>query len=171
MIQTYQVETDANGRVVLPGHPNALFVARDNEDGSILLEPAQIVPQTAKTESAYDNLAGPFYSGDGASNALGGIGNQELGELVDKGAVLRVLTADGHDLYPAFQFEQGAVSERLTEVLAALKGQDGWAVAAWLSVPVAALEGRTPREVVSSTDDLAPVVESARAVARRWSAP
>lgn len=42
MMQTF-VTTDARSRVVLPGHTNQYFLMRDNEDGSILLEPARIV--------------------------------------------------------------------------------------------------------------------------------
>jgi len=37
------VETDGRSRVVLPGHSNQTFVMRENEDGSILLEPARVV--------------------------------------------------------------------------------------------------------------------------------
>jgi hypothetical protein len=37
------IETDERSRVVLPGHPNQAFIVRENEDGSILLEPARVV--------------------------------------------------------------------------------------------------------------------------------
>jgi hypothetical protein len=36
------VETDGDGRVVLPGHPDRLFLLRENEDGSILLQPTTV---------------------------------------------------------------------------------------------------------------------------------
>ena len=39
------VETDGRSRVVLPGHPNARFVVRENADGSILLQPALVVTE------------------------------------------------------------------------------------------------------------------------------
>jgi hypothetical protein len=39
----HTVETDARSRVVLPGHPDQRFVVQENEDGSILLQPAQVV--------------------------------------------------------------------------------------------------------------------------------
>jgi len=39
------VETDDRSRVVLPGHPNARFVVRENADGSILLQPALVVTE------------------------------------------------------------------------------------------------------------------------------
>jgi hypothetical protein len=39
------VETDSRSRVVLPGHPDQRFIVQENEDGSILLQPAQVVPE------------------------------------------------------------------------------------------------------------------------------
>jgi hypothetical protein len=39
------IETDERSRVVLTGHPSQRFVVRENEDGSILLEPARIVTE------------------------------------------------------------------------------------------------------------------------------
>lgn len=37
------VETDARSRVVLPGHPSERFLVHENADGSLLLQPAQVV--------------------------------------------------------------------------------------------------------------------------------
>lgn len=42
---TLIVETDARGRVVLPGHPNERFLVRENADGSLLLQPARVVTE------------------------------------------------------------------------------------------------------------------------------
>jgi hypothetical protein len=39
------IETDARSRVVLPGHPSQRFLVHENEDGSILLEPARVVSE------------------------------------------------------------------------------------------------------------------------------
>jgi hypothetical protein len=39
------VETDGRSRVVLPGHPNQRFVLRENDDGSLLLQPARVVTE------------------------------------------------------------------------------------------------------------------------------
>jgi len=39
------VETDSRSRVVLPGHPVQRFVVQENEDGSILLQPASVVTE------------------------------------------------------------------------------------------------------------------------------
>lgn len=37
------VETDDRSRVVLPGHPNQQYVVRENPDGSLLLQPGQVL--------------------------------------------------------------------------------------------------------------------------------
>jgi len=39
------VETDSRSRVVLPGHPNQRFIMQENEDGSVLLQPARVVTE------------------------------------------------------------------------------------------------------------------------------
>jgi hypothetical protein len=39
------IETDARSRVVLPGHPQQKFLVQENEDGSILLQPARVVTE------------------------------------------------------------------------------------------------------------------------------
>ena len=46
------VSTDARSRVVLPGHPNRLFLLRENADGSLLLEPASVVSEAQETYDA-----------------------------------------------------------------------------------------------------------------------
>ena len=39
------IRTDSRSRVVLPGHPEQMFVMRENGDGSILLQPARVVTE------------------------------------------------------------------------------------------------------------------------------
>ena len=39
------VETDERSRVVLPGHPSQRYVVRENDDGSLLLQPARVVTE------------------------------------------------------------------------------------------------------------------------------
>jgi len=39
------IETDDRSRVVLTGHPSQRFVVRENEDCSILLQPARVVTE------------------------------------------------------------------------------------------------------------------------------
>ena len=45
------VTTDQRSRAVLPGHPDQLFIYHENEDGSIFLEPAEVV---SKAQREYD---------------------------------------------------------------------------------------------------------------------
>lgn len=45
------IETDARSRVVLPGHPQERFLVHENEDGSILLQPARVVTEA---QAEYD---------------------------------------------------------------------------------------------------------------------
>ena len=45
------VETDARSRVVLPGHSNQRFILQENEDGSLLLQPARVVTEA---QAEYD---------------------------------------------------------------------------------------------------------------------
>jgi hypothetical protein len=61
---TMLVETDDRSRVVLPGHPNQRFVLRENDDGSLLLQPARVV-----TEAQHEYDSDP-----------------ELGELLSRAA-------------------------------------------------------------------------------------
>jgi hypothetical protein len=48
------VETDDRARVVLPGHRNQRFLIRENEDGSLLLQPARVI-----TEAQYEYNESP----------------------------------------------------------------------------------------------------------------
>ena len=50
------VTTDARSRAVLPGKPNRMYVRRDFEDGSILLEPARVVTHAQAEYDADPNL-------------------------------------------------------------------------------------------------------------------
>lgn len=46
------IETDDRSRAVIPGHRNERFLVRENEDGSLLLQPARIVTDA---QHEYDN--------------------------------------------------------------------------------------------------------------------
>jgi len=39
------IETDSRSRVVLPGHPDQLFLVQENADGSLLLQPSRVVTE------------------------------------------------------------------------------------------------------------------------------
>ncbi len=46
------LRTDDRSRTVLTGHPNEMFIVHENEDGSVLLEPAEVV---SRMQRAYDS--------------------------------------------------------------------------------------------------------------------
>jgi len=48
----YLIETDHRSRVVIPGRRNERFIVTENQDGSILLEPAIVV---SKAQYEYDH--------------------------------------------------------------------------------------------------------------------
>ena len=45
------LELDARSRVVIPGHAGEKFLMREQEDGTILLEPARVISQA---QAEYD---------------------------------------------------------------------------------------------------------------------
>ncbi|MBK5306862.1 MAG: hypothetical protein JJD92_09270 [Frankiaceae bacterium] len=45
------IETDSRSRAVIPGHSNERFLLHENEDGSLLLQPARVVTEA---QLAYD---------------------------------------------------------------------------------------------------------------------
>lgn len=48
----YLIETDHRSRVVIPGRRNERFIVTENQDGSLLLEPAVVV---SKAQYEYDH--------------------------------------------------------------------------------------------------------------------
>lgn len=42
------IETDSRSRAVIPGHPNQQFVVQENEDGSVLLQPAVVLTEAQR---------------------------------------------------------------------------------------------------------------------------
>lgn len=48
---TYLVETDSRSRAVIPGHANQRFLLQQNEDGSLLLQPARVITEA---QAEYD---------------------------------------------------------------------------------------------------------------------
>lgn len=123
------------------------------------------------TARVNDRLA-PFYTSERARRELGGISRQALHDRHRNHRILRVTTAEGQRLYPAFQFHQAEVPSQIAEVLQTLlsTGEDGWAVAYWMTAQLPQLEERTPAEVLvyGSTEDAATVRRMAEADASGW---
>jgi hypothetical protein len=62
MLEPAFIQTDSRGRVLLPGHPNNRYLVQENDDGSILLQPATVVTvaqhEFQSTPELQDLLAG-----------------------------------------------------------------------------------------------------------------
>ncbi len=122
----------------------------------------------------FTDRVGPFYSIDRVRQILGGarpVSRQAISDRVKNHRLLRVRTADGKNLFPAFQFDDGAVHAELVKVTQPLleAGTDGWTVVYWLTTPLPQFDGQTPLALVraGATDD---VVALARTDAATWSA-
>jgi hypothetical protein len=114
---------------------------------------------------------GPFYRTDQVARLLG-ITRQGVADRIRKRSLLGMRTKDGTWVYPTFQFVERGILPQLAAVLRCFDASvaDGWVVAAWLTSPSAALDGRRPLDVLATGNALDGVVALARDAARRWSA-
>lgn len=117
---------------------------------------------------------GAFYTTDRVKKVLGGISRQAVSERVKNDRLLRVTTADGVLLFPAFQFASGAILPGLQELLKILLDSrvDGWTVAYWLTARLALLGEATALDVLASgdSDRIAELERLARDDAAGWRA-
>lgn len=117
---------------------------------------------------------GAFYTTDRVRKVLGGVSRQAVSERVRSDRLLRVKTADGVVLFPAFQFANGAVVPGLQKLLEVLLGSnvDGWTVAYWLTARMAQLGETTALDVLASgdTDRIAELQKLAANDAAGWRA-
>lgn len=119
-----------------------------------------------------DTIAGPFYDTASLTTWLG-ITRQALHKQIRASLILACRTADGHTVYPVWQFtSSGQLLTGLRDVLAALCAatEDPWTVAVWLRTPVDDLGGRSAVEWLQEGRDPQPVLHAARADAARWAA-
>lgn len=121
-----------------------------------------------------DTALGPFYDTTGLVGWLG-VSRQALADRVRRGTLLACRTADGHLLYPLFQFARsGEVRAGIAEAVQVLlrAGVDGWTVGSWLTTPSAAFGGDSAVDHLvvhrQSRASVARVVAAATADARRW---
>ncbi|MDR1712297.1 MAG: hypothetical protein LBR58_10685 [Propionibacteriaceae bacterium] len=117
--------------------------------------------------SRWSQTVGPVYTTRGLSKWLG-ISRQAIHQFVQQKSILRLTTADGVAVYPAFQFDDsGRRLPGLREVVAALASgvDDAWTWAAWLN---AQLPGQSTMAQRLRSGDLAAVLAEARADAQSW---
>jgi hypothetical protein len=108
------------------------------------------------------------------------IGRAAVSKAVGDLRVLRLVTADGRNVYPAFQVTNGALVAGMREVLTVLRGgiADPWAWAQWLN---AAVPDRTTEAAGADlprrrnidrliAGDVAGVIQAAERTAASWAA-
>ena len=117
----------------------------------------------------WDEQIGPFYDTPGLTAMLG-ITRQAVADRVRRRRLLAVSTQDRRLLYPVLQFDGPTVLAGLPDVLIAFADAtvDGWAVAAWLTTPAAALGSQTPIHWLRHGEDPAPLHLLAADTAARW---
>lgn len=100
--------------------------------------------KTGRNELA--ERTGPFYDVPGLISWLG-IDKDEVNRRIDSSEIISVVTADGVNLFPVWQFEKdGTVNPDLADVLNTLNAgirelgdTSGWTVALWLSAQFSGL--------------------------------
>lgn len=128
----------------------------------------ELVESSMPVVSPWDDVAGPFLRTAGVQAKLG-ISRQAVAAKARRRRLLRVITADGEHLYPAWQFDGRRLVDGLADVLAMFGEDDvdGWTLAGWLRTSDPDL-GVTPFDALVA-GRLEPVIASARSAARALS--
>ncbi len=119
---------------------------------------------------------GPFYDTAGLSGWWG-VSRQALADRVRRGTLLACRTADGHLVYPAFQFARdGSVRPGIVDAVAVFARHrvDGWTAAVWFTTPSPAFDRDSAVDHLvvhrASAASVARVVRQAEADAAAWAA-
>lgn len=86
--------------------------------------------------SPWADMVGPCYTVGTLSHVLG-VTSQEIMDAAASLQLLRLRTADGVDVFPAFQVRGGQLHSGMSSVLAVLRSgiDDPWTWAQWLRAP------------------------------------
>lgn len=155
-------------------------VERRGGDVARLGDPHELAQRMAATlpvaAHPFDVELGPFYDTTGLSRWWG-VSRQALADRVRRGTLLACRTADGHLVYPAFQFARdGAVRPGIADAVAvfARGGVDGWTAAVWLTTPSPAFDGESAVDHLvvhrASPSAVRRVVQQAQADVAAWAA-
>lgn len=155
---------------------NEMIARGEIQDYSAKAQEAALHAAITAIQKAQDftDRVGPFYSTDRVRQILGTkqpVSRQAISDRVKNHRLLRVQTADGKHLFPAFQFGRQAVDRRLIKVMQPLldAGVDEWTVVYWLTTPLPQFGGQTPLTLATSgaEDEVALM---ARSDAASWTA-
>lgn len=133
-----------------------LVASREVTDFSADTERATVTAMTdaVRTANRINDRLGAFYTTDRVRRVLGDISRQAVSQRVGSHRLLRVTTADGEKLFPAFQFRGNDVVPGLQDLLRVLlhAGADGWTVAYWLTARIGQFGESTALDVLDSGD-------------------
>jgi hypothetical protein len=119
----------------------------------------------------WNKRVGPFYERSGAL-ATTELPATAFEGRVDAGEILEVMTSDGAQLYPSFQFgPHGELLPGLRDLIGILLpfSDDLWDVAAWLATPTDRFGGRSAAEALR-VGEIDSVLKFARRDIGMWSA-
>lgn len=132
-----------------------------------------IVDRLGVTKSPWADIVGPCYTSGSLQRELG-VERGAVSRAVKEFRALRLPTADGRNLYPAFQVRNRQLVPGLKEVLTVLQSgiDDPWTWAQWLNIPLADENGEDqPRAIdLLANGDLETVLVEARHDAAAWAA-
>lgn len=132
-----------------------------------------IVSRLPLAQNPWLDIVGPCYTSGALQRELG-VGRAAVSKAVRELRILRLVTSDGVNLYPAFQVSDGALVPGLRQVLRTLaKGtQSSWTWAQWLNAVVEDETGRPlPRNIERLTaGELDRVLRDAQHDAAAWAA-
>jgi len=160
-----------DSQVALLEHLTERLAGRDLTDlGPLDRLADRMVAALPDADAGWGAIIGPVYSSSGLQKWLQ-ISRQAVSQQVLNGRILRLTTADGVSVFPAFQFDDtGERLPGLGQVLDALAAgiDDPWTWAAWLNTPDET--GRTQAAKLRQ-GELTAVCEQAQEAAAAWSRP
>ena len=97
----------------------------------------RVIERLPIAASPWAEIVGPCYTSGSLQKELG-ISRAAVSKAVHDLRLLRLETADGQTVYPAFQITNGAMVRGMRDVLTALRRgiNDEWTWAQWLNTPV-----------------------------------
>lgn len=138
----------------------------------------QVVDRLPIASSPWAEIVGPCYTSGSLQRELN-VKRGAVSKAVAELRLLRLITADGHNVYPAFQVVDGALVKGLRDVLTALRRgvPDPWTWAQWLNTPTpdpspGSTPGSPPRRNIDRLidGDIEGVVRAAERTAASWAA-
>lgn len=143
-------------------------------DAATLPAPEELVEHgihARRPTSPLPALVGAVYTSGGVQSVLG-ISRQQLADRRRRGTIITARTSDGRWVYPAYQFDDGALRADVREVLDTLRASgtpDPWTLALWFPTAKAELGGVSPLKLLE-VGRLDAVLAHATGTAARWAA-